>query len=168
MRKFALYTIFILFVSCRFRKDREYVAKIDQLPTFQIISLDSSRFIDTKTLAAGKALIFFYFDPDCEHCQKETKTILTHIDRLSNVQIYLVTNGLDSSVKTFCKKLRPDTLENVMIGRDYQYSFYRAFVPPTVPYVAIYNSRKKLTKVYIGETNINYVINAAQNNNYGQ
>lgn len=161
--KLNIWFIPIVFLSaCHFRSDQQYLAKISRLPAFQIISIDSCHFIDTKSLQSGAPMIFLYFDPDCEHCQKETKTIISHKEYLQGVRIFLVTNADEMSVKTFCKELRPDTVANVMVGKDYQYSFYRSFLPSTVPFMAIYNKRKKLAKLYIGETNINSVIEATK------
>ena len=122
------------------------------------MSIDSCKCISTESFPLGKPYIFIYFDPDCEHCQQETKAILSHIDQLRNANLYWVTNGDPVDLKKFCQHFRIDTLENAMIGNDYEYSFYRAFLPPSTPYIAIYNSSKDLVKLYKGEPDVNTLI----------
>jgi len=162
MRTIILYTLLLSLTSCHFRVNRNRLSHIRQLPDFRIISLDSTRCINTECITNGQPMVFFYFDPDCTHCQKVTKELLQHRNQLSNTKLYWVTNGDEELLKRFCQFYHLDTIQNIMIGKDYEYSFYRAFQPPAVPFLAIYNNQKSLVKIYKGEINIHSIIAATR------
>jgi len=162
MKTISILSFLFISTACNFRKDQQYLATIKKLPAFQIISLDSCQYINTSLLPSGTPMLFFYFDPNCEHCQKETQILLTNIRQLANTRIYFLTNGENSDLMKFCKTFRTDTVANIIVGKDYEYSFYKTYLPPTVPYLAIYNTKNILTKIYIGETSIESIVNATR------
>lgn len=159
-----MYSIMIAFVlsGCHTSSGNEKLSAIEKLPAFKMLSIDSTQCINTAFIAPGNTSIFFYFSPDCEHCQKETRELLEHEIEFRETNIYMVTNESIQEAKKFCQAFRLDTAKNIFIGMDYDYSFYRAFLPPTIPFIAIYDKKKKLRKVYQGETNINSIITAIQ------
>lgn len=162
--KWIIPLIFLsLLVSCHTRPNQKKLSSIMKLPAFRVISIDSCKCINTEYIATGSPSIFIYFDPDCEHCQRETKSILAHIDQLRKANLYWITNGDLTELKQFCQNFRLDTFKNVMIGRDYEYTFYRAFLPPSTPYIAIYNSHKSLVRLYKGEPDLNSIVAAIRN-----
>lgn len=152
----------IYLTSCYATTDNKKLQAVKSLPVFRIITFDSSTCINTENIPTGNPIVFIYFDPDCEHCQKEAKEISTHMSALRNTRIYFLTNGEAADAKLFLRLFKINTINNVMVGKDYEYSFYRTFLPPTVPYIAIYNSRRRLVKLYEGETNIDFIIKSVQ------
>jgi len=152
--------LLVCLAGCHFRTDRKKLAAIMQLPSFKIVSIDSCKCVSTVFIPEGRSSIFVYFDPDCEHCQQETKTLLAHVGQLPRTNLYFVTNGDDEELRRFNKFYGVDTNKNVRIGRDFEYSFYRTYLPPGVPFMAIYNEKRQLIKIYNGETNINSIISA--------
>ena len=160
MKKCIFFLILGCLAGCHFRTDRQKLSAIMKLPAFKIIAIDSCSYVNTASIPEGRASIFVYFDPDCEHCQQETKILLAHVNQLPRTNLYFVTNGDDGELKKFNKFYGFDTLKNVRIGKDFEYSFYRTYLPPGVPFMAIYNDKRKLVKIYNGETNINAIIAA--------
>jgi hypothetical protein len=158
MRIIIAYVLVLLLAACHFRTDQKALSGIRKLPGFRIISIDSSWCINTKNIPNGLSTVFLYFDPDCKHCQKLTKNILQHVNQLKDINLYWVTNGDQGELKHFCKYYHFDTLKNIVIGEDYEYSFYGAYLPSTVPFIAIYNCRRSLVKIYKGEVNVNSII----------
>jgi hypothetical protein len=77
-----------------------------------------------------------------------------------------VTNGDDELLKRFGKFYHLDSMRNVVIGRDYEYSFYRAYLPPAVPFMAIYNEKRNLVKIYKGEIDFRSVVAAVQDKGF--
>jgi hypothetical protein len=138
-----------LLISCHNGKVNKELEKISELPKFKIRFLDSS-ILDSQKIPDGKVCVLFYFDPECEHCQHETKNIISHKNELKNVLFYLVTNADPSLVSKYCKANKLDEISNFFIGTDYNFSFYKVFVPRSVPYFAIYNSDKRLVEVNYG------------------
>jgi len=127
-----------------------------------MISLDSAQCINTANLPSGKPTIFIYFSPDCEHCQQEAKMLLAHQKELHFLDIYMVTNGALDEARKFYKVFRLDTVQNIFVVKDYEYSFYKVYLPPTTPFIAIYDGEKKLRKIYREEVTINSIINSVR------
>ena len=163
MRALVIFSFVLLFTACHFRMDRRQLAGIRKIPEFRILSTDSCRCITSESFPMGHPTVLFYFDPDCKHCQRETKNILAHLPQMRNANIYWETNGETDDLKHFSRHFHLDTLTNGMIGSDYEYSFYRAYLPPSVPYMAIYNDRGELRKIYNGEINVNSIIATVNN-----
>lgn len=150
----------VLLPAYYFRTEHNKLASITTLPSFRIISADSTISIDTRNISTGEPIIFMYFDPDCEHCQQETLDLLSNIDRLNRVRIYMLTNADNNQLQAFCKTFRTDTVSNIMVGKDCAYSFYKTFLPSIVPYIVIYNGNRNLVRAFQGQTNIRYLVNA--------
>jgi peroxiredoxin len=134
---------------------------VTKLPFFKIISLDSSKCINTADLHTGKPILFMYFGPNCEVCQQETKELIKHLDALQNIDIYMISNESTESSKRFSQFFRLDTIQNIFIGSDYDYTFFNIYSPNSIPFLAIYDSKKNLKKLYREKVPITSIINAA-------
>jgi hypothetical protein len=141
---------------------------ISKLPHFALLSLDSSHILRSEDIPVGRPSVFFYFDPNCEHCQKETEGILQHRRELQNVQFYFLSTATIREIDSFYRYYHLDQQPNVFVGTDYQYSFFNAFLPSTIPYMAIYDKRRALARVCKGEADIDSIINITRNSNYAQ
>jgi len=160
--KKAIIIISILLAGCR--SNQKKLSGIRNLPAFKIISLDSTKLISTGELQIKTTALFFYFNPDCEHCQKQTKDLLKYSQELQNTHIYMLTEDTSEYTKSFYEHYRLDTAKNFSFGRDFSYSFYNAFLPPSSPYMAIYDKNKKLRKIYREATSIESIINTCKEN----
>jgi hypothetical protein len=160
--KVAIIATGVLILAYHFRAEQKQLATIATMGSFRVISVDSCTCVDTRNIPAGKPTLFMYFDPDCDHCQRETKELLANIGLLHNIRIYLVTNADNAHLRAFCKTFHTDKVPNLMVGQDYEYSFFRAYLPPTVPYLVVYNSRKDLVRLFRGETDVRYIIKATE------
>lgn len=147
--------------GCKHPAENKAFSGIKTLPKFRLVSLDSTRIVNSENIGTGKPSVFFCFDPECDHCQKETKAIVAERQRLRNVRFYLFSSATIKEIQGFCKYYGLDTLNNFFIGRDYEYSFYNVFLPSTVPYTAVYDSRNNLSKIYSGEADISSLLKYA-------
>jgi hypothetical protein len=163
MNKVTIYMILATLIACRWQHDNKKLAAISKIPSFKLLSLDSSNCINSENMPPGHPYIFIYFSPECEHCQRETKAILEHRALLMDAHIYWITNEPTDSAKAFYIHYRLDTLKNAFVGKDYNYSFYNLYLPSDIPYMAIYNKSRSLAKIYYGETNIRSLIQALDN-----
>ena len=149
--------------SCKHPVENKALSGIKTLPKFRLVSLDSARIVNSENILAGKPSVFFYFDPECDHCQKETKAITEQRGQLKNVRFYLFSNSTIEEIENFCKYYGLDTLNNFFVGRDYEYSFYNVFLPSTIPFTAVYDSKNNLSKIYNGEADISSLIKYVTN-----
>ncbi|MDR3713321.1 MAG: hypothetical protein P4L51_10930 [Puia sp.] len=156
---FCVLSLSCLF-SCHLDQGKEYLASISSLPAFDMLLMDSSTVFHAKQIPDGKSIVVLYFRPDCIHCQKETNMLLSHIEALRNVQIYLLTGASFEDVKKYYKSYHLDKYQNITVGKDYEHSFTRIFKPTSIPYMAIYDTDKKLKRIYYGEVDIDILISS--------
>jgi hypothetical protein len=149
--------------ACQGKLTNKAMIGLQQLPVFKVLSLDSSRILRSQDIPEGQPLVFFLFDPTCSHCQKMTAGILGHESMLKKVRFYFISDSDPKEVDTFFRNHRLIALNNVFVGLDYQYSFFNAFTPSTIPYVAIYSPKKSLSRIFNGEANIDSLIHYTQN-----
>ena len=149
-------------LGCHLGTGNNRFERISKLPSFKILSINSNTCINSESIHTGQPTVFIYFDPTCEHCQHETEGIIANILNLKQARIYLIANDTSNTVDSFYATNRLDTIKNIFVGKDYNYSFYRVFLPQAVPYIAIYNAKNKLVKLYSGEANIKYIIDATR------
>src|SRR6186713_583617 len=72
----------------------------NDLPKMLITTLDEST-VDTRDLEGTVIIIFF--QPDCDHCQREAKEIRKHLDAFKKYELYFVTSNQKSEVENFVK-----------------------------------------------------------------
>jgi hypothetical protein len=158
-----LFALAVTIIGCKHPTENKALSGIKILPKFRLVSLDGARIVNSENISAGKPSVFFYFDPECDHCQKETKEIIEHRERLKKVRFYLFSSATIEEIQNFSKYYGLDTLTNFFVGRDYEYSFYNVFLPSTIPYMAVYDHRNNLSKIYNGEADISSLIKYASN-----
>jgi len=157
---FIYLIVVIYFYSCGNSQLEIKLAKIQKLPSFTLLSPDSNSYIDTRNIPEGSPLVFIYFSPDCEHCQRLTQSILDNNTKFKNSKIYLVSNESCEEINKFCAYFKLSKKDNVFVGKDSQYSFYNKYLPTGTPYIVVYNSRKDLKRIYEGDIDVNYLITA--------
>jgi thiol-disulfide isomerase/thioredoxin len=160
MKKVHFVLILVFFDAC-FSDNMEH----SDLPSFNLLLTDSTTIFNSSKIPEGKPIILLYFNPDCEHCQKETKDILDHIELFKNIQFYFVTNDQFDRLKLFESYYQLRKYPNIMLGRDYQFQFLKYYKNVVTPYLAIYDKRKQLRVVFGGGTNSKRIVEAVQDFN---
>jgi hypothetical protein len=128
------------------------------LPSLTMRLMDTTSFLNTDQIKAGAPLVIIYFSPDCSHCREETRQLLSHMDMFRNVHILLLTPMPYDDLVYFYKEFNLKSYSNLTVGQDDHLSFYHYFNPRQIPYTAIYDSGKKLSKVIIGFSGINNIL----------
>lgn len=127
-------------------------------PVFNILLSDSMTIFNTDSIQKGKNLVLIYFSPDCEHCQKETKSILDNINLFKEVKFYFVTNDPFDRMLVFKEYYKIDHYKNITLGRDYNFFLFNHMKGIIPPYLALYNKDKKLREEFKGETKANELL----------
>jgi len=165
MKHFIIYTIFALLIGCYPKPGKDLLTNISTLPSFRIISLDSSKCVNTDDIPTGKPILFMYFSPDCDICQQETEDIIQHLDELEHTDIYMIANESAEASRNFCQTFCLDTVKNIFIGTDYDYSFFKVYSPRGIPFLAIYDSNRNLKKIYREKTPASFIVKALHSHN---
>lgn len=106
--------------------------------------------------------IFIAFNPDCEHCQYEAKSINERKRDFAVTNIVMFTEANDSLVKSFSKQYGLDSLKNVQVISDTTQKMDKVFEVKQIPTILIYNKNNELVKRYNGETKIDAIIKYIQ------
>jgi len=161
MKYIILLAVLSLSVSCKSNNNNDYQKEVAQLPSFDFILIDSTQ-TSSEKLPAGSPIILVYFNTDCAHCHDETKAVLQNMEALKKVQFVFLTAMPYPELKQFSDDYNLKGYSNIMVGRDYHYSFAKTFRPRMVPFVAIYNKNKELIRIYNGDGDIKKIIEAIQ------
>lgn len=128
------------------------------LPSFNLLMLDSSTVLNTKEIPGGSPFILIYFSPDCRECRTETEQILKNISSFKDVRLYFISIDPLERIKLFQKVYKTDRYRNITLARDYEWSFPRLYEAKGTPFTVVYDKNRQLRGVFSGETDVNIVI----------
>jgi hypothetical protein len=131
--------------------------KVD-IPSFDLLLPDSVTHFNTNQIPDGKPIILLYFSPDCDHCQKETDSLLHNIEYLRHVQFYFITNDPIERIKVFNTYYKIYNYPNITLGQDYHFFFIGHFKPSGPPYLLIYDKNKRWRAVFKGEASVSQIV----------
>lgn len=126
--------------------------RIQTLPDFTAYSLTRSK-ITTASLA-NRPAVLVYFDPDCDHCQREADELHKHAATLANSQVLMLSAAPVPALKTFAQAHQLNGLPNVEIAQIDRKAAYETFGFTSVPDVLVYHANGSLAKHFRGETSI--------------
>jgi thiol-disulfide isomerase/thioredoxin len=136
------------------QKDSLPYQKYRALPAFNLLMQDSTTIFNTYNIPEGKPVLLVFFSPDCDHCEMTIKEILGKMDSLKGVQFYMFTPMDLALLRPFAKKLSLASYKNITMGKDYQYFFPAFYGAQYVPYLVVYDRKKKFVKMWEGGAKI--------------
>jgi thiol-disulfide isomerase/thioredoxin len=142
--------------SCQAKKPEVMKTGLEgkPMPTIDLISFDSLTHYNTTNSEPGKPTILFAFRPGCPYCRAQTRAIVSNIEALKDINIYMICVSESPLFKNYYEKYELNKYSNIKAGIDYNETFVNYFNASTVPYLAIYDKNKKLKQVLQGK---NYV-----------
>jgi cytochrome oxidase Cu insertion factor (SCO1/SenC/PrrC family) len=145
---FTLFAFFIVFNSSAQADTSLKYIKNPSIPSFSITKVpDSSNFTQNQ-LKKKKPLVFFFFNPDCDHCHQETKNLIAKIDQLKDVQILMISILDFNSIKKFYKEYKIANYPNITIARETTYNLPGFFSIHSIPDVYVYDKQGKFLKTF--------------------
>lgn len=136
--------------------------KYPTLPAFNLLMLDSQTVFNTYDIPKGKPTLLMFFSPDCDHCKMLTDSLLNHMDELKKANIYMLTPMALSAIRDFYNKMNLRAYPNITIGKDYEMFFPRYYGAYYVPFLAIYDRKKKLVRSFEGGGKMEDIIKSLQ------
>jgi len=153
----------IFYLISKKNADKEQVAPAaaaastsNDLPWLPLTQLDSTRFI-AHSLEGKNILVFF--QPDCDHCQRETKQIREHIEAFKGYNIYFVSDATMPQLSQFAVDYDLAASSNVHFTHATPNDIYNAVGGIQVPAVFVFSDKGRLVKSFIGETPIEQILN---------
>jgi thiol-disulfide isomerase/thioredoxin len=143
------------------------ISETNKLKRLKIISENAQRHLSNlpnriSFLENNLTSIFIAFNPDCEHCQYEAKSINERHREFGKTNIVMFTEEKDSVTKAFSKQYGLDTLKNVQVISDTTHEMDKVLGVKHIPTIFIYNKNNELVKRYDGETKIDAILKYIQ------
>src|SRR5215472_3033792 len=135
MKQSAILLVLCFLAGCQTIQTPD--ARLSTLPPFGMLLMDSTTLLKEEQIPLGKPIVLLFFRPDCPHCQKETQEFIDHRASLQNVRIYLLATAPFPEIKAFYNHFQLANYANFTVGKDFNHSFYKAFSPKAVPFLAI-------------------------------
>jgi peroxiredoxin len=124
-------------------------AQTASLPNFKFYTAGNKEFTKT-SLKPNTPVIVVYFDPDCDHCNKQAGIIRDGIAKFSDIQmIWVAFPASAEDITAFGRKYFAAQFgKNIHFMRDNDYTFDQAFGYSEAPTIHVYNKLGKLTKSF--------------------
>jgi len=123
-----------------------------QLPAFSFLLMDSTTRLNTDSIKPEGPFVICYFSPQCPYCRAQIKSIIKHQKEFKNTHFFFITEFPYHDVKGFTREFKLEQYGNFTTGIDDTKKFSKYFSIPSIPYLAIYNTDKRLKSVLIGIT----------------
>jgi peroxiredoxin len=120
------------------------------LPAFNIQLLDSTSYIRSNNLPAGKNLVLFYFKPTCPYCRAQMRDMLNNIEKFKDKELCILTNEDLKGAKNFARYFKLNRFNNVIVGRDTGAVVLKTYKLQAVPLTACFDKNKQLKALYAG------------------
>lgn len=129
------------------------------IPKFSLLSAKDSSLIGDTSLVKGKPVIFMLFNPECEHCQRQFK-LLVSIPQVVQAQVVMCSTEDFGKIAGFAKKFEVFKYPYMSLGKDYKITLGPFFRPRTIPVLAFYNKQGKFVFIKQGEASKKEIVAA--------
>ena len=137
-----------------------YVNRFITIPAIKINILPDSTLFTNENLKKNSPFVLMFFNPDCEHCQKETKELLAYKEELKGISILMVSPASYREIKDFYREFGLSSMSNIKIGQDVNYKLGSIYKLKTYPSVFVYDNRGILAKAFVGNIGIPAILDA--------
>ncbi|HTE34211.1 MAG TPA: redoxin domain-containing protein [Chryseolinea sp.] len=124
-------------------------------PDMSITLLDNS-VRNIKDLSGKNVLVFF--QPDCDHCQREADDIRTNLNAFGKCTVYFITAAPAKEISEFATTYKLSNYPNVFFAFTPAKNILDHYGPISAPSIYIYSDEHKLVKSFNGEVAINEVV----------
>ncbi|MCC7401783.1 MAG: thioredoxin [Chitinophagaceae bacterium] len=128
------------------------------LPPVKLLLTDSVRQFSKENFSKKNPVLIILFNPDCEHCQKETEELLDSIGHFKNIQIVMATMMPFDKMITFYKHYKLANYSNIIVGQDTKYFLPTFYMVSNLPYLALYTKRGDLITTFEGAVPIHTIL----------
>jgi thioredoxin-related protein len=139
-------------------KEAPYL-KYPDLPAFDAVYLNGKDTFSTYNIPKGKPVLIIYFSPDCDHCKKMFDDLLPQMEKIKNVDVYVMSFMPLVAMRIFNGTYHLERYDNIkFIGQDHKIFFPGFYGISSVPAVVLYDKNKKLAKFWPNEVTMDQVL----------
>ncbi len=163
MKKFTLYILFIStslsLINCKSTQNTS--SEISKtIPYFTFATLDGKPFVKD-SFDAVRTKFIFYFNSECDHCQKQGKWLSEEIEVFKDLEMVFISYEELEPIKNYRDKYN-FYQENITFLEDTRLTFSNLFGAETFPSILIYSKKGELIKAFKGETKVSEIIEFIQ------
>jgi peroxiredoxin len=131
--------------------------EVNEYPYMNLESLDGK--VQSARDLPGRSILIF-FNPDCDHCQREAGMIRDHLDSFGAFSLYFISSDSLETIEQFAEEYGLAGKENVHFARTEVEEVIRNFGPIPAPSMYLYSGKKKLFREFKSETPIDQILGA--------
>ena len=135
---------------------------IQNAPAFKIYKAPDSTAFTNDQLKKNKPFVLMFFNPDCDHCQKETKELLAYKEELKGLQIVMVSPAAFGLIKSFYEEYNIASMPNIIMAQDQNYTLGSKYQLRTYPSIFVYDNSGKLAKAFVGNVGVPAILDAVK------
>jgi len=124
-------------------------------PDLALTGTDGSQ-LNAKALS-GK-LILIFFQPDCDHCQREAEQIQQNLGAFKDYQLYFISDAALPQIAAFAQTYKLAGNPAINFYQTSISDIMRTIGSVQLPSVYVYSNEGKLVKSFIGETPIGWIL----------
>lgn len=128
------------------------------IPEFTVLQTDSS-YTNDKMIPKNKPVVIIYFSPTCGHCQITADEFSKKMSEMKDIYFVWVSYYPLPEIKDFAQKFNLQQFNNIIIGRDPNYTIPSYYRVKFTPFMAVYNKEHHLIKTYGQGTDADTLIN---------
>lgn len=156
-KNLLLVLIIFLLTACSKPEKKDPVVKkeVNELPYLTFKNLDGSA-ATTRDLPPASVLILF--NTDCDHCQREAKSIHENLESFKEYTLQFIASDPEQSILQFAREYQLDNQPNIRFGRAEGSDVYMNFGSIPTPAIYVYSKERKFIKSFLGETPVEQII----------
>ena len=131
------------------------MTKVNDQPDM-IITLTDNSTHNIKDLTGKNVLVFF--QPDCDHCQREATDIQKNLEAFKACTIYFITGAPMEEINEFSNKFNLSGHVNVRFAFTPATNILKHYGAIDAPSIYIYSEEHKLVKKFNGEIPVDDVL----------
>jgi thiol-disulfide isomerase/thioredoxin len=146
-----------LFTDCTKPEKKEPAVKkeVNELPHLAFKNLDGST-ATTRDLPPATVLILF--NTDCDHCQREAKSIYENLDSFKGYTLQFIASDPEQNILQFAREYQLENQPNIRFGRAEGSDVYMNFGSIPTPAIYVYSKERRFIKSFMGETPVEQII----------
>ena len=153
---FSFFSICVLFsiTNCK-TVQKSIVKAAEEIPYFTFTTLDNKRFTK-ENLDTTRTKLFYYFNSECEHCEKQGSWISKDIEIFDNLEVIFISFEEMDAIKGYQNKFN-FVRDNITFLQDTRLTFSDKFGVGEFPSIILYAKNGKLIKKFEGETKVSEI-----------
>jgi|TARA_B110000238_G_scaffold200277_2_gene249840 thiol-disulfide isomerase/thioredoxin len=158
---FLIFSICILFSITNCKTIQKPIVKAaEYIPYFTFTTLENKRFTK-ENLDNTRTKLFYYFNSECEHCEKQGSWISKDIKLFEDLEVIFISFEEMDAIKGYQNKFN-FVRDNITFLQDTRLTFSDKFGVGEFPSIILYTKGGKLIKKFEGETKVSEIAASIQ------